>query len=134
MRFGTGQLPVWRPIQPVNCKILIEIQEHPIKTRIPVAQQQFPFIINSTARVRVNVLFYILPTHTFPFCGSHQHQQCTHPSEVLIGPSSTYISMRISVQLYIFVIQQSGPFGYSIFWRHIYTIYLWQTETSKALC
>lgn len=79
MRFGTGrggQLPVWRPIQPVNCKILIEIQEHPIKTRIPVAQQQFPFIINSTARVRVNVLFYILPAHTFPFCGSHQHQQC----------------------------------------------------------
>lgn len=71
MRFGTGQLPVWRPIQPVNCKILIEIQEHPIKTRIPVAQQQFPFIINSTAQVRVNVLFYILPTHTFPFCGSH---------------------------------------------------------------
>lgn len=97
MRFGTGQLPVWRPIQPVNCKILIEIQEHPIKTRIPVAQQQFPFIINSTAQVRVNVLFYILPTHTFPFCGSHQHQQCTRPSEVLIGPSSTYISMRISV-------------------------------------
>lgn len=58
MRFGTGQLPVWRPIQPVNCKILIEIQEHPIKTRIPVAQQQFPFIINSTAGTSERVILY----------------------------------------------------------------------------
>lgn len=134
MRFGTGrggQLPVWRPIQPVNCKILIEIQEHPIKTRIPVAQQQFPFIINSTAGTSERVILY--SSYTYLSLLRVTSLQC--PSEVLIGPSFTYIiSMRISVQLYIFVIQQSGPFGYSIFWRHIYTIYLWQTETSKALC